>query len=174
MLTPLCWPQGQSLCDTGLTATQVQEGGNADKIQFELPEELDDLISIFLAQGHPVLSQGCGFLFTRKGVQLTQPGLCYHFKKIYRTAGATATIYPQLLRHIFVSERESCDRAARPDNAGAALIMGNSESQWKRSYDLSHTRRETQQAVAAMGSWRAAMLGRAEPDEAGSDIDIEH
>ena len=121
-----------------------------------------------------MLSQGCGFLFTRKGVQLTQPGLCYHFKKIYRTAGATATIYPQLLRHIFVSERESCDRAAGPDNAGAALIMGNSESQWRRSYDLSHTRRETQQAVAAMGSWRAAMLGRAEPDEAGSDIDIEH
>ena len=73
-----------------------------------------------------------------------------------------------------MSERESCDRAAGPDNAGAALIMGNSESQWRRSYDLSHTRRETQQAVAAMGSWRAAMLGRAEPDEAGSDIDIEH
>ena len=54
-----------------------------------------------------------------------------------------ATIYPQLLRHIFVSERESCDSAAGPDNAGAALIMGNSESQWKRRYDLSHTRRET-------------------------------
>jgi len=127
-----------------------------------------------MAQGHPVISKGSNFLFTRNGEKVTQSGLTYHFKKIYRSAGAPASIYPQLLRHIFVSERESLDRAAGPENAGAALIMGNSETQWRGSYDLSHTRRETQQAVADMASWRRAMLGKPTADDSDSDIDIMH
>ena len=153
---------------------KVQEKGSAAKIQLQLPQELNDLISTFLAQGHLVISNNSRFLFTRNGQQVTQSGLTYHFKKIYRATNAPASIYPQLLRHIFVSERESLDRAVGPENAGAALIMGNSEAQWRRSYDLSHTRRETQQAVADMASWRRAMLGKPATDDSDSDIDIMH
>ena len=41
-----------------------------------------------------------------------------------------------------------------PNDAGAAMAMGNSASMWDKVYDRAFRRREMQQAVDAMGLWR--------------------
>lgn len=47
-----------------------------------------------------------------------------------------------------------------PNDAGAAMAMGNSASMWDKVYDRAFRRREMQQAVDAMGQWREAAVCR--------------
>ena len=47
---------------------------------------------------------------------------------------------------------------AGPSNQGAAMVMGHSEKQWRRWYDMRFSPRLAQQAVDDMQCWRAAML----------------
>lgn len=66
---------------------------------------------------------------------------------------------PCRLRHIFVEERRSLDRAAGPADADAAMVMGNSTRAWDRYYDLQFQQRGAAAAVSAMTPWRNDMLG---------------
>ena len=74
--------------------------------------------------------------------------------------GISKVFPPNRLRHIFVDERRSKQRVEGPEDGGAALLMGNSEIRWSKSYDLRASQRESTHAVEAMGAWRAAMLAR--------------
>ena len=65
------------------------------------------------------------------------------------------------LRHIYVAERRSLDRADGPEDHQAAMAMGNSEAAWDASYDRMYQRREMQAGVNAMSVWRATMLEKA-------------
>lgn len=65
------------------------------------------------------------------------------------------------LRHIFVDERRSADRAEGPENHQSAMAMGNSEAAWDAAYDRNFQRRECQAGVDAMNVWRQHMLNRA-------------
>ncbi len=47
-----------------------------------------------------------------------------------------------------------------PEDGGAALVLGNSEMRWSKSYDLRAMQRESTHAVEVMGAWRAAMLAK--------------
>ena len=60
-----------------------------------------------------------------------------------------------------MDERRSADRVEGPDDAQAAMIMGNTKREWDGSYDLNFKRRESQEGVDAMTQWRAAMLEKA-------------
>ena len=62
------------------------------------------------------------------------------------------------LRHIFVDERRSLNRAQGPADAEAAMVMGNSTRAWVRSYDLRFQRRGAENAVNAMPAWQQDML----------------
>jgi len=72
--------------------------------------------------------------------------------------GISKVFPPNRLRHIFVDERRSRQRVEGPEDGGAALVMGNLEIGWRKSYDPRAMQRESTHTVEAMGAWRAAML----------------
>lgn len=125
-----------------------------------LPEQLHDLVMCFLKQGHHVHSPSCPYLFSLKGKPYSLSNFSYHFRKIYSRAGAPASIRPQRLRHIWVSERFAEDRAPGPNDSAAARIMGKGVAQWELTYDIGGARRDAVHTAASMLAWRQSMLGR--------------
>ena len=59
---------------------------------------------------------------------------------------------------MFVDERRSINHVQGPSNKGAAMVMGNCEEQWDKTYDLQFHAREAQDAVDAMATWREQLL----------------
>jgi hypothetical protein len=76
------------------------------------------------------------------------------------------------LRHIWVDERLSLDRAEGPEDKHACMVMGNSIMAWQKHYDLSYNIRNSQQGVDRTAVWRRAMLDRsAQGEDIVVDVD---
>ncbi len=65
---------------------------------------------------------------------------------------------PSMCRQVFVDERASNGAAAGPSNQGDAMVMGDSEQQWRNWYDMQFHPRLAQNAVNSMQLLRTAML----------------
>lgn len=57
-----------------------------------------------------------------------------------------------------MDERRGVQRADGPEDAEAAMIMGNSTRAWDRFYDMRFQRRGAENAVNAMPQWRSQLL----------------
>ena len=63
-----------------------------------------------------------------------------------------------MCRQVILDERQSRSAAAGSSNQGAAMVMGHSNQQCDKWYDMQYHPRVAQNAVDGMQSWRAAML----------------
>ena len=138
-----------------------QKRHDCEPIDLQLPEEMQQLMAMYLEKGHPVLaSSGMQHMFMdKKGRPMEKAATMTHYwQHLLTQMGAKAKFPPNRLRHIFVDERMSSSRVEGPADNGASQVMGNSEVQWKRVYDLRAFQRDTTAAADAMPSWRAAML----------------
>ena len=154
------------------------QAANAFKpIHFTVPSGLAELLYLYIGQPHKVLVQAaahvlldaaCPYVFMTRSGQ----GFCdSQFSTYWNTwlvANGGSPMPPSKLRHVFVGERRGSDRAAGPSDAAAARVMGHSEKQWSKWYDVHLHDRESQNAVDAMASWRQQMLQTpAKPTAAG-------
>ena len=57
-----------------------------------------------------------------------------------------------------MDERRSLNRVQGPNDADAAMVMGNSTNAWDRYYDMRFQQRNAAAAVTAMTGWRQGML----------------
>lgn len=139
-------------------------------IHFNVPSGLAELLYLLIGQPHKVLTQAaahvlldepCPFVFmTRTGQGFKDSHLCTYWSA-WLVAHGGSSMPPSKLRHVFVAERRSNDRAAGPSDAAAARVMGHSAKQWSKSYDVHMHSRESQTAIDAMSIWRKEMLHRA-------------
>ena len=135
-------------------------------IHFTVPSGLAELLHLLVGQPHQVLTQAaahvlleapCPFVFmTRTGQGFKDSQLCTYWNA-WLVAQGGSPMPPSKLRHVFVGERRSDDRAAGPSDAAAARVMGHSAAQW-HWYDVHQHNRESQNAVDAMPVWRQQML----------------
>ena len=136
-------------------------------IHFTVPAGLAELLYLLIGQPHKVLTQAaahvlldaaCPYVFmTRTGQGFRDSQFCTYWSTWLVTQGGS-NMPPSKLRHVFVAERRSNDRAAGPTDAAAARVMGHSADQWSKSYDVHMHNRESQNAVDAMAVWRQQML----------------
>lgn len=136
-------------------------------IHFTVPAGLADLLYLFIGQPHQVLTQAaahvlleaqCPFVFMTKSGQGFQDSQLCTYWSAWLVAQGGSHMPPSKLRHVFVAERRSDDRAAGPSDAAAGRIMGHSAEQWSKWYDVHLHNRECQSAVDAMPAWRQHML----------------
>lgn len=139
-------------------------------IQFQIPEELANLLAMWLDQGHKELCSDlllcedppCPHVFmNREGRGYTPNSLGKWWRPWVKKHGGAAALPPSMCRHIFVDERRSDSRAQGPTDKGAAMAMGNSERAWDAHYEKQrhfHSR-DCQAAVSAMDVWRDSLLG---------------
>merc|ERR1712130_999903 len=110
----------------------------------------------------------------RSGPQAHQPTIpiCFLCQQLLKRLGAPASFPPNRLRHIWVDERLSLDRAEGPEDKHACMVMGNSIQAWQKHYDLSYNIRNSQQGVDRTAVWRRAMLDRsAQGEDVVVDVD---
>lgn len=145
-------------------------------IHFTVPAGLAELLYLFTGQPHQVLTQAaahvlleapCPFVFmTKTGQGFKDSQLCTYWGA-WLAAHGGFPMPPSKLRHVFVAERRSDDRAAGPSDAAAARVMGHSVAQWDKSYDVQLHNRQSQTAVNAMPAWRQHMLQHEADTDAG-------
>ena len=156
------WRQGSIwMC---LPHHKNQKRSGCEPIDLQLPGELQELMAMYLEKGHPVLaSSGMGHIFMDQNGRPMEKAACltHYWGHMLAQMGSKAKFPPNRLRHIFVDERRSKQRVEGPTDKDASKVMGNSEVQWDRAYDLRAFKRDTRAAVEAMPTWRAAMLALA-------------
>jgi len=133
-------------------------------IQFDLPPALNLMVVRHVQLAHPLLAQaGERVLWVNsKGKGMSQSQLSIWFNTLLlHHAAPFATFPPRSLRHIFVGDRGANEGVPGPDARGAASVMGNSPTAWRKYYDLHITGREVEQAVQGMEQWRQATLAGA-------------
>ena len=131
-------------------------------LDFDLPEDLVQLARLYFDRAYPALvadrtSNSHPFMFMNMTGGAISDGRLSQLFKCMLDKWGLARIAPRLMRHIFVDEVQSQD--ASPDFvAGAAHVMGNSQNQWIRSYDLKRGRRYAQHAIEQFKKLRVAYL----------------
>ena len=93
-----------------------------------------------------------------KGRPMSVQGYEKAWKRFIKPTGACFP--PQKCRHIFVHERRSDGSVPGPNDADAAMIMGNSVREWDKSYHLNFRKDKALKAVQSMQGWRQALLTR--------------
>ena len=147
---------------------------NQQALSARLHPDLQYLLSMYLQHGHPVLcADGSQHVFlTNKGMPMAEATtITNYWYKMIKRLGFTATFPPHRLRHIFVAERRSHDRADGPEDHQAAMAMGNTEAAWDSFYDRMYQSREMQAGVDAMAVWRASMLEKAKTSRICADAE---
>lgn len=167
----------------------------ARPIAFELPQELSDLLKLYLEAGRPRLMQTAKqpthmFLFMSiSGVPLADGTGRSKFTAMFSSWLARHgcnRLPPSLCRHIFVVDRQGAAQLPGPADQDAAVAMGHSEKQWSSGiYNVSKHATAAQAAVDSMAAWRAAhmavpaaradLLDHAQPsaeDAANEDDDV--
>jgi len=153
---------------------KLQVRWNQAAIKVKLPKELQDLLLLYLDQGHRLISPQSPFVFSdSKGKpMLAATSMTNWFQQLLKRLGAPASFPPNRLRHIWVDERLSLDRAEGPEDKHACMVMGNSIQAWQKHYDLSYNIRNSQQGVDRTAVWRRAMLDRsAQGEDVVVDVD---
>ncbi|DBA82222.1 TPA: hypothetical protein ACH3X2_000496 [Trebouxia sp. C0005] len=134
-------------------------------IEFDLPAQLAELLYTYLGEArrallayHLLIGQSCPYVFMdMHGRGFADAALTLYWQKWLVLQGGVS-MNPSMCRQVFVDERASNSAAAGPSNQGAAMVMGHSEQQWHRWYDMQFHPRLAQNAVNSMQLWRTAML----------------
>ena len=136
-------------------------------LSLELPQDLADMVTLYMQRGYPVLSQyyqSKGFrgphpyMFINKlGGAFTDGAFSSYWKMLMQRWGGPV-FGPHFLRHVFVGERMSSHSVAGPDHAGAAHCMSNSLPAWLKSYNQKTSNFQGQMAVNSMAEWRNNLL----------------
>ena len=131
-------------------------------IEYELPDDLTDLLVLYLSKGYKLLKNSLGvehpFMFmSMDGPAFGTDTFCKYWQDLMDSWGGP-TAGPHTLRHIFVADRSRHDTVPGPTQQGAAFCMGHDPAQWTISYDLQSLQRGAQHAVNSMSGWRAALL----------------
>ena len=149
-------------------------------IEFDLPAELAELLHTYLGaprraliHHHLLADQSCPYVFMdMHGRGFGDAVLTLYWQKWLVSQGGVA-MNPSMCRQVFVDERSSSSAAAGPSSQGAAMVMGHSEEQWRKWYDLQFHPRLAQNAVNDMQLWRAAMLQiRSDALAAAADLSL--
>ncbi len=137
----------------------------ARQIRYQLPQELSDLLHLYLQVSRPQLMKDGGkqhpFLFMAKnGKGLESRSGPSQLKRMFcawLSRHGCQQIPPSLCRHIFVVDRRANPAIPGPADAGAAVAMGHSAKQWDQGiYDISRFSSAAQHAVDSMAAWRLA------------------
>lgn len=134
-------------------------------IQFTLPQELSDLVRLYLKVGRPMLvnrspsSTPHPYLFvSRRGHSLASKSGAAMLTSMFQGwlgRHGCKQIAPSLCRHIFVVDRRSHAHLPGPVDDDAAIAMGHSCKQWDAGiYDVSKHATAAQKAVDSMAEWR--------------------
>ncbi|DBA67799.1 TPA: hypothetical protein ACH3X2_001201 [Trebouxia sp. C0005] len=126
-------------------------------IAFDLPAELAELLHTYLGEPHTALldyhlliGQSCPYVFMdMHGRGFTGAALTLYCQKWLVLQGGVS-MNPSMCRQVFIDERASNSAAAGPSNQGAAMVMGHSEQQWRKWYDMQFHSRLAQNAVNSM------------------------
>ena len=134
-------------------------------ISFTLPKDLARIMMLYISQGHKLLTEyigkedECHLFVDKQGKPFNDSNFTMYWAKMLLSMGLSPPISPSLCRQVFVHERRSAERVEGPSDRGAAMVMGHSLAQWSKWYDLDFHRRESQQAVDAMATWRDHLMG---------------
>jgi len=134
-------------------------------ISFTLPKDLARIMMLYISQGHKLLTEyigkedECHVFVDKQGKPFNDSNFTMYWAKMLLSMGLSPPISPSLCRQVFVHERRSAERVEGPSDRGAAMVMGHSLAQWSKWYDLDFHRRESQQAVDAMATWRDHLMG---------------
>ena len=134
-------------------------------IEYDLPDDLTKLLSLYLYKGCRVLQRHLDvqhplMFMSRTGLPLTSGTFSHYWRTLMHEWGGPA-VGPHTLRHAFVTERMRDDAVAGPSQSGAAFCMGHHLLQWGMTYNspsLQTLHLQAQEAVDAMVKWRAARL----------------
>ena len=138
-------------------------------ISFNLSQDLDVVMDLHISKGHKLLTDYigienvCHVFVDRQGRPFTDSNLTNYWDRMLVSMGLNTPISPSLCRQVFVHERRSAERVPGPCDRGAAMVMGHSLAQWSKWYDIDFHKRESQQAVDAMSTWRHSLLSS--PDQ---------
>ena len=134
-------------------------------IEFDLPADLAELLHTYLGaprqallNHHLLADQTCPYVFMDMHGRGFADAVFTVYWQNWLVSQGGAAMNPSMCRQVFVDERSSDGAVAGPSNQGAAMVMGHSENQWRRWYDLQYHPRLAQNAVNDMQLWRAAML----------------
>ena len=138
-------------------------------ISFNLSQDLDVVMDLHISKGHKLLTDYigiedvCHVFVDRQGRPFTDSNLTNYWDRMLISMGLNTPISPSLCRQVFVHERRSAERVPGPSDRGASMVMGHSLAQWSKWYDIDFHKRESQQAVDAMSTWRHSLLNT--PDQ---------
>ena len=85
-------------------------------------------------------------------------GFTSYWKALMASTDMVASFGPKRLRYIFVTDRREHAERPGPEDAHAALVMGNSEAAWTAYYHTNFDSWGAQQAVDKMAEYRVACL----------------
>ena len=134
-------------------------------IEFDVPSDLAALLYTYLGaprrallEFHLLIGQTCPYVFMdMQGRGFASAVFTLYWQNWLVSQGGVP-MNPSTCRQVFVDERASNNAVAGPSNQGAAMVMGHSEQQWRRWYDMQFHPRLAQNAVDDMQSWRSAWL----------------
>ena len=136
---------------------------HARPISFIIPAELASLLQLYLTKGRPKLvgRHSHPYLFLSKsGKGLASKSGSSQLTDIFQGWMARLgcrQVAPSTCRHIFVVDRRTTPSIPGPADEDAAVVMGNSTSQWDHGiYDVSKFDTAAQKGVDGMTAWRAA------------------
>ena len=136
----------------------------APGLAFSLPDTLNQLLVPYFTMGRAQLIDSPFALVDPGRHALTKTSISSHVHSMLSKMDPSfPRIHPSLLRHIFVHERRSRQRAEEPHDAAAVQVMGNSTQAWSKNYDMHFDVREAQAAVIAMQTWRQHPLAKQQP-----------
>lgn len=143
------------------------------QISCDVPSEMMPVLQPYVAWGHKVLTElnnqtSCKYLLVnRKGEQLTAQCLNNYYKSIVVQHGGPVGMSPGKNRHLFATSIRQGVIASAAEagpskelEAGAAFVMGNRQQAWNVSYDLTYQQAAASKAVAAVGTFRQAVLAK--------------
>ncbi|KAK9840139.1 hypothetical protein WJX74_004022 [Apatococcus lobatus] len=136
---------------------------HARPISFTIPTELASLLELYLQKGRPKLvsQDSHPYLFLSKsGSDLASKAGSSKLTNIFQgwmARHGCRQVSPSTCRHIFVVDRRSMPNMPGPADEDAAVVMGNSTSQWDHGiYDVSKFETAAQKGVDGMTAWRTA------------------
>lgn len=131
-----------------------------DPIIFPLPEELHHLMTVYTHHcWAQVRAERTRNLFvTDGGHPFNYTTFASYWLRLINEELPQVRFTPRKLRHVYVTNRMEHPEQPGPSNAAAAIIMGNSEREWREAYHPHHRAQQAAAAIKASKAWAAAQL----------------